>query len=159
MCLACATMQEPQSPKMSPAWIASLIAIVAIVGAVAVFLLAKATHLSDQQQIADYDRATLVWFSVADEAIAAMQRGEPYDAERLSDAVNSIAVLSTPGILDPLHERDVAWLELVEDANRIVSEDGNTGEFKETLRAALAAREDADRERDEIHCASDPARC
>ena len=152
-------MQEAERPSVSPAWFATLIAVIVTIGAVAVFMLAKAGHRADDLRIADYHTGTEPWFAVADEAHRSLERGDVFDAERLDDAYGGVVVLSVPDILEPLHERDVAWFELLVAANGVLRSEGDTPAFRDALQAAVDARADADRERAEIDCNADPSTC
>lgn len=152
-------MQEPERRRMSPAWLASLLAAVAIIGAASVYLLATATHRADDLAIADYGTATEPWLAIADEAERSLAEGNPYDAGRLEEAHAAILVLSAPRILEPLRERELAWLAQLVEANRILLDQGETSAFASAFEEAVALRADADAERDEIHCNADPAAC
>lgn len=152
-------MQEPEQPSVSPAWFVALIATIVVIGAVAVYLLAKAGHRADDLHIADYHAGTAPWFAVADEAHRSLQDGDAFDRERLDDAYGGVLTLVTPGILDPLHDRDVIWFELLVAANELLATEGDTAAFRDALQAAEDARAEADRERAEIDCNADPATC
>jgi hypothetical protein len=152
-------MQEPERPRMSPAWIAALLVAFAVIGAGGVWLLANATHKADQLAVQDYHSATEPWLNIAREAETSLSAGSSYDRERLEEAHAAILVLQSPTIMRPLQERDLAWLTELVEANQLLHEQGMTGSFKDALAEAIAAREEADLERDEIECAAIPETC
>jgi hypothetical protein len=152
-------MREPESPKTSPAGIASLLGAVAVIGAIAVFVLAKAGHRADDLRIADYDTATRAPLQVAREAHAGLEARDPIDLEKLDDAYGIVVTLIVPDILEPLHEREVAWFEALLAASRTFASEGDGQRFREELEQVAATRAEAERERDEVHCNADPSTC